>query len=266
MSTWSQRRPPSRWPSLRAALGDLELRNRRYPQAIEQLTAASDLCRGASPELDSVAGFLLTLVPGETGDERGLCGWIESSLREALLRGAFADLAAAARGGSPANRFRGLAERALGLPLEDSERAIALYIRGTAALAAGAGETARRDLSAALAGALPADLAPLARNNLGMALLRLDRIDPARAELEKARAAGVTAAHLNLGILENEHGGEPQDALRHYREYLRAGGPRRREVAGWIERIDPEACDRGDRDLVQGRAVCKESSWSKTTR
>jgi len=222
-----------RQPAPRVALGDIALRQGLYGLAVEHLTAAAERCADAG-ETPALPASVFGVVVGETA---GLCGWIERSLGIALVGGAVDEFAAAvaARGAGGAVRAR--LDRALGLPLRPADRALALYLRGTLALAAGSLQAARQDLARALEGELADRLAPLARNNLGVAWARLGNADEARRVLAAARATGAPQAALNLGILADEHGGDPQQALGFYGEYLKTGGPRRQEVASWVERL-----------------------------
>ncbi len=239
-----------RWPGPRAALGDLALRARRYRDAVDELTTAAELCRQAS----GVEAAVLMLTGGEggrrvfqavlpaqssaTGGDAGdLCSWVGPSLAHALVAVAVDDLAPALGSGRSTAAVRDLADRALALSPRAAERAAALYVRGTAHLALGSDQAARRDLNEALGGELPTTLRPLAQNNLGVARARLGETDAARTQLAAARAAGRAEAALNLGILLDEHAGEGGEALGYYDEYLRSGGPRRREVEEWVEHL-----------------------------
>lgn len=45
-------------------------------------------------------------------------------------------------------------------------------------------------------------------------------------------------AHLNLGILYDQHLNQPQNALRHYREYQRFAGSEQLQVVAWIADLE----------------------------
>ncbi|MEM7582287.1 MAG: tetratricopeptide repeat protein [Acidobacteriota bacterium] len=229
------------WLSVRVALGAIALGERRYADAMAELEAAGELC--ASPTqwvligADPVANTFLTVLPGQ--DREALCEAAAKRLASARLGAAFEGLRPAFENGRLA-AVRQLADQALVAELAEGSRSVALYVRGTAQLGQGAFEAARRDLSSALQGPLPAALRPLAHNNLGVAHLRLEDIAAARSSFEAARGSRRrdSEATLNLGILLDDHANEPRVALELYREYLQSGGPRRSEVASWVERLE----------------------------
>ncbi|MEE8524125.1 MAG: tetratricopeptide repeat protein [Thermoanaerobaculia bacterium] len=220
-------------PGPRAALGDIELRQGRHELAAEHLTAAAEHCGdgGGTPALPASV-FEVTI-----GASDELCAWIERGLGIALVGGAVDEFASAVAGRGSTAALRARLDRALDLPLRPADRALALYLRGTLTLAAGSLCSARQDLAAALEGGLADRLAPLARNNLGVAWARLGNAGEARRVLAAARSAEAPEAALNLGILADDHGGDPQQALDFYSEYLKTAGPRRQEVASWVERL-----------------------------
>ncbi len=222
-----------RQPAPRAALGDVELRRGRPADAAEHLTAASELCADTGTRSELPADFFEIAL----GESTGLCSWVERSLGIAWVADALQRLAPAVAGRDSVRALRAQLDRALGLPLRPADRALALYARGTLALASGSPQSARQDLTRALGGELPDRLVALARNNLGVAWARSGNSDEARRTLAAARATGAPAAALNLGILADEPGGDPQQALELYGEYLKSGGPRRQEVAAWVERL-----------------------------
>lgn len=211
---------------LRLALGEIALAGGEMETARAHLEAAAARCDGGDALPDLPAGRELRVV---LGGPPQLCGRVRERLGAALAAASLAELSA---GRAPA--ARALAERALGLPLADAERAVAYLVRGTAELLAGADRGARADLELA-AGGLPPELAAVARNNLGVARYRLGDVDAARQQLEGA--AATPQATLNLGILLDDHGGDPERALELYESYLARGGSRRAEVEVWIERL-----------------------------
>ena len=230
-----------RWPSLRAALGDLALRRGRLPEAAAEFEIASDRCGdGTGPEAPlAPAGVFTTVLADESGAEE-FCEWVRANLGRALVGMSYGDLnEALRRGGSTARRVRSQATQALDLSLSGSLRATALFVRGSAALALGEVGAATRDLRAALDGALDPSLKPTAESNLGVALARNGEAEGARTLWASARQASrpPAAAGLNLGILLDEQGGAGREALAFYEEYLRSGGPRRQEVEGWVESL-----------------------------
>ncbi len=241
------------WLSVQAALGDVALAEKRYDDAITSLAGAAELCGeaagaaalGAAPD-----GFFSTTIGGAGS---GLCDRMRTTLGLARVGSALEHLEPAVARGAGLGTVRDLADRALTASLPPGPRAAALFVRGTARLAQStsarlrrdaAHEAARRDLIEALAGDLPDALRPRASNNLGVALIRLGRIDDARAAFESASPA-FSEATLNLGILLDDYAGDPRAALDHYRAYIsrvRASGAtnagRQREVGAWIERLE----------------------------
>ena len=230
-----------RWLSLRAALGDIALAEERYGDAVTTISAAIELCAdadaatGAALRLGAAAESFFTTAVGGSATEP-LCARLRQSLGLARVGSALARLEPALERGSGLGAVGDLADRALDASLPSEPRAAAFFVRGTVRLAQGADDAARRDLEQALGGELPASLRPRASNNLGVALTRLGRVDEARAAYEAA-SPGLVDATLNLGILLDEHVGDPRAALEHYRAYRDAGGSRR-EVQAWIERLE----------------------------
>ena len=228
-----------RWLSVQAALGDVALDEGRYDAAVARLAGAAELCREAAgdPPLGVAPEGTFRTTIGAAGAE--LCERLRASLGLARV-GAALERLEPALSGRGLSVVQDLADRALGAPLPADARAAALFVRGTAHLVRGASEPARRDLAAALAGELAVALRPRANNNLGVALTRLGRIDEARAAYQAASPAFAEAT-LNLGILFDDHAGDPRAALDHYRAYLSraAGGTEiRAEVERWIERLE----------------------------
>ena len=231
-----------RWVSLRAALGHIALENARYEAAVTELVAASSLCReplplggqalsvGGSPE-----GVFQTAIGGDAG-----CKEVERNLGLAKIHTAYAGLQAAVRGSGSLTEVRRLAGDALKVDMGPVLKAVAHFVRGTAALAQGSYESAGRDLGSALAGALPEALQALALNNQAVAQARLGRFDSADELFAAARSSRNLSgeATLNLGILLDDHLGKPRQALELYREYAAKKGRRQSEVETWIERLE----------------------------
>lgn len=217
---------------LHLLLGEIALARRDYRQAERSLTAGRKLCGTAASPAPGGDTLRVRLGPK---DDRALCRRLETSLASALLGSAFDELVQA-RQRESALSARALAGRALALDLDDEARAVALFIHGSARLLSGVDRAARSDLEACLAH-LPRPLLPQARNNLGVALLRLQEVDAARRELEAARSAGDPEATLNLAILLDEKTDEGEKALALYEEYLRSGGRRSQDAEAWAERL-----------------------------
>lgn len=213
-------------------LGEIALARRDYRDADRFFTAARRLCGTSEPAAPSGETLRVTLGPKDGG---ALCRRAETSLASALLGAAFEELTKARRRES-ALSARALAGRALALQLDDESRAVALFVHGSARLAAGIDRAARSDLEASLAH-LPRSLLSQAHNNLGVALMRLQEVDAARRELEAARAAGDPEATLNLAILLDEHTDDGEGALALYEEYLKSGGRRSQDAEAWAERL-----------------------------
>ncbi len=230
--------------ALPALLGEIALAKRDYRGAERSFTTARKLCGAAETSAEESGE---TLSPwgdqgGETlrvalepEDSGGLCRRLKTSLATALLGAAFEELTRG-RERESALAARALAGRALALDLDDGSRAVALFVHGSARLLTGADRGARSDLEASLAH-LPRSLLAQARNNLGVALLRLQDVGAARRELEAARAAGGREATLNLAILLDENTDNGQEALVLYEEYLKSGGHRRQDAEAWAERL-----------------------------
>ena len=229
------------WLSVQAALGDIALGEKRYRDAIRQLTRAERLCGESISPLGSEIPDVFSATVGGSADGTGrLCERLARSLALARVGAALEDLVPALRGGRGLDGVRSLAARALAGELEAGPHAVALYVRGTALLGLGSDQAARRDLASAVAGELPEVLRAMAYNNLGVARLRLGKLEEAKAAFETARtgASPFAGATLNLGILLHDHAERPREALDRYREYLATSGRRRREVESWIERLE----------------------------
>ncbi len=215
----------------------MALTEKRHGDATAQLAAAIKLCGSSEPSsmAEGPDGFFSTAIGGSQNHEP-LCDRIWASLGLARLGWALERLDSAVSTGVGVGEMRELADRALGSGLRAGPEAVALFIRGTTRLAQGANDLASRDLARALASELPAALRPRAHNNLGVAWTRLGRIEEARGAFEAAIPA-YTEANLNLGILLDDHAGDPRGALERYRAYREAGGGRR-DVMMWIERLE----------------------------
>jgi tetratricopeptide (TPR) repeat protein len=132
----------------RIALGAIELTQKNYTAAVQSL----DACKA---KRTPTTGMIL-------GSDAELCVRAQQWLAEALV-------GAAAHGGLEA---RAQLDRALALPLDAKTKAIALLLRGNAALAENDTEAARNDLQRALAAGLPPALMTNARANLAVAQQR----------------------------------------------------------------------------------------------
>jgi tetratricopeptide (TPR) repeat protein len=224
-----------------AALGEIALAGGDRAVAVRRLSAARDLCDAASsaPPAAGAANDNVLRVPVGTEAQAWLCPRVKVALGRALV-GTAVDALDRGRGdGGALREARDAADRALGLPLDAPSRAAALFVKGTASLMQDDARAAHRDLTAALAGELPTNLVPLARNNLGAALLQEGAADEAVQQFETARSlrASFAPAALNLGIaLHGKPGGQPK-ALGLYEEYLALGGARREDVQKWADAL-----------------------------
>ena len=171
------------------------------------------------------------------GDREALCRWITTREAGVAVTASLTDLAS---GASRARSARRRANLALEADLDAAQRATALYVRGTADLLLGDSERARRDLEEALSGALETSLRPLAQTNLAVVESRRGQHARARDLLQQVVGSpgASAAARLDLGILLEEHLGQPREALTHYQAYLDGPAPRRAaEVRQWVERL-----------------------------
>jgi tetratricopeptide (TPR) repeat protein len=224
------------------ALGEIALAGGDRATAVRRLSAARDLCEAApTPAAASPANDNVLRVAVGADASAWLCPRVKVALGRAFVGSAVEALdRGRGDGGSAAVReAREASDRALSLPLDPASRAAALFVKGTASLMQDDAHAAHRDLAAALAGELPANLVPLARNNLGAALLDEGAADEAVQQLETARSlrAGFAPAALNLGIaLHGKPGGQPK-ALGLYEEYLALGGSRREDVQKWADAL-----------------------------
>lgn len=217
-------------PGVRLALGEIALAGGDASRALDHLEAAAARCEGGEPRPELPPSRALRVVVG--GSPR-FCERARERLGAALVAAALADLERARGDGEAAQSARRRAERALALPLAAEGKAAAYLVRGTVQLLAGSHAGARADLERSLDG-LPRELRAVAQNNLGVARYRLGDVDGARAQL--ATAAAVEA-DLNLAILLDDHGGDPERALELYERYLERGGRRRADAEAWIERL-----------------------------
>lgn len=227
-------------PALRAAMGDLALRDGDLWRAVEHLGRAEELCRAgggrAAPSADTGRVFQVQLA-GSGGDE-ALCKWVEQAVGATRVAAAVDMLPGALAGRADARATRSLVEASLTGPLGGELRAAALFVRGTLRLDAGENAAAAQDLSGAVDGALPAPLRPHAHNNLGVAYARLGRHEEARQQLEAARSAQATTlpSTLNLAILYDDYLDDGRRALGLYDDYLRGRGGRS-EAKAWADRL-----------------------------
>ena len=77
-------------------------------------------------------------------------------------------------------------------------------------------------------------------NWLGVLNRQAGDFERARQAYEKALSVNpdYAAAHLNLGLLYEDHLGQPEQALVHYREYLRVTNGEDLRVLPWIGEIE----------------------------
>lgn len=228
-------------PALRAALGDLALRDGDLWQAIEHLGRAETLCRSGgrhSPPSAQTGRVFQVQLTGSGGDQ-ALCGWVERAVGATRVTAAVDTLSAALERRTDPRATRSLVEAALTAPLGADLRAAALFVRGTLRLDAGDHAGAAQDLSGAIDGPLPDALESHARNNLGIAFARLGRHTEARQQLEAGRTERSTAqpATLNLAILYDDYLDDGRRALGFYDDYLRGGGSRSTDVRQWAARL-----------------------------
>jgi tetratricopeptide (TPR) repeat protein len=221
------------WLEVRAALGEAYLEASSYPSALQHLGAAGALCRKEESTGSTPQGYLRFDLDVAKGGRAAICQRLPAQLGITEAAAAFRELV-----NGSFERARDGAERALELPLSPAYRSVAQFVRGSASIGLGEHQPARRDLEAALAGALPDVLLALAETNLGVALHTGGESARARSVLERVvgREDAPPAAVLDLGILLDE-AQDNAGALRHYDEYVRRGGTRGAEVSGWIDRL-----------------------------
>lgn len=227
------------WPSLHAALGHLDLAAGRYSDAEPHLQRARQLCvdHGGKPPAPPAGEGRFALLVG--GDGSQLCAWVDGSLAAAQVRQGLQDLDRSLLGASGSRDLTRRMDMALEHPLTPEDRAIALFLRGTARLHQGRHATARQDLQTALSAELPEELRLATRNNLAMAWLGDgDAAQAAEVLRQIDGLRGPPEVRLNLAILYEQHLGQPETALTYYDAYLSSPTvPRRQEVEAWVQRL-----------------------------
>lgn len=198
------------WNEVALAAGEVALAERRYDDAAELL---SSIRCDAKPSTSN--GRTLDLTLGPAGN---VCDRARQSLTHALLSQAADDLDRAVKrqDESAARRARQLADRASSL--DERNRSLALFLRGTADLVAGANAPAREALTRAIGGDLPSVVEAMARKNLEAAQPPEDAPQAAEptspqqrhtvvvflpdtpAENEKKLAEGATAIVSSLAV------------------------------------------------------------------
>jgi tetratricopeptide (TPR) repeat protein len=146
------------WSEVALAAGEVALADKRYDDAAELL--ASIRC-DAKPSTGNERTLDLTLGPAAD-----VCARARQSLTQALLSQAADDLDRAVRRQdySAAKRARQLADRVTSPNQRD--QSLALFLRGTADLVAGADASGREMLTRAIGGDLPSAVVAIARRNL----------------------------------------------------------------------------------------------------
>lgn len=228
------------WPSLHAALGDLELRAGRTAEAEGHLEQATDLCQahGGRPAAPAAGEGRFAVLLG--GDSRRLCQWVEGALAVARIRNGLARLPNSLRSASTSRPLVGTMNAALATSLRPADQATAQFIRGSARLVLGEAQLARQDLQRALEGPLPTSLQAAAFNNLAIAWLDAEEPEEAERALRQATKErnAPAAVAMNLGILLDQHLAQPEAALAQYDAYLASSDPEQRdEVADWAQRL-----------------------------
>jgi tetratricopeptide (TPR) repeat protein len=148
------------WNEVTLAAGEVALAEKRFDDAAELLSAIR--CEGASKVTEN-QGPILDFVLGSAVD---VCARARRSLPKALLSQAASalDQAAKRQDEAGARRARQIVERVSST--DEREKSLALFLRGTADLVAGADAPARDALTRAIAGDLPAAIATMAKKNL----------------------------------------------------------------------------------------------------
>jgi len=148
------------WNEAAMAAGEVALAEKRFDDAAELLSAIR--CDSALKPTEN-HGTTLELVLGSAVD---VCARARRSLTIALLSQAAVtlDQAAKRQDEAGARRARQIAERVSST--DERERSLALFLRGTADLVAGADAPARDALTRAIAGDLPTAITAMAKKNL----------------------------------------------------------------------------------------------------
>jgi tetratricopeptide (TPR) repeat protein len=199
------------WSEVTLAAGEVALAEKRYDDAAELLSAF----RCDAPLAQRANAGSLELVLGPTVD---VCARGRQSLTNALLSQAAnsLDQAAKRQDEAGARHARQFADRVSST--DERERSLALFLRGTADLVAGADAPARDALTRAIAGDLPSSIQAMARKNLEAAQpveeapQAAEPVAPQQrhtvvvflpdtpAETEKKLAEGATAIVSNLAV------------------------------------------------------------------
>lgn len=99
-------------------------------------------------------------------------------------------------------------------------------------------------------------------NWLGILNREAGNYDRAKQSYEKAIAVkpDYAAAHLNLGLLLEDHLKQPQAAVAHYREYYRIGGGKDLRVLPWIAEIEARQAKAADAAPAPAANVSEENA------
>jgi tetratricopeptide (TPR) repeat protein len=149
----------SDWNEVALAAGEVAFDDKRYDIAVEMLSSVR--CDSALWGSRIGGAVEVTL-----GPEANVCGRAKQSLANTLLAQAVEELDRAAKhqDEAAAKQARLLADRAAAL--DERRQSLALLLRGTADLIAGADASARDGLTRAIAGGLPSAVAAIAKKNL----------------------------------------------------------------------------------------------------
>lgn len=147
------------WSEVALAAGEIAAGEKNHDAAIELLSAVK--CAAAAPKSGGARALQTTI-----GESENVCGRARLSLANALLSQAAEELDRAVRAHDEGagRRARQLADRAASL--DEHHAALALFVKGTADLAAGSESAARDALTRAIDAGLPAAVAAVARRNL----------------------------------------------------------------------------------------------------
>ncbi|HSY47339.1 MAG TPA: tetratricopeptide repeat protein [Thermoanaerobaculia bacterium] len=174
------------WNEITLASGEIALMEKRYDDAAELL---SSIRCDASPALGrELSGPALELALGVVVDP---CGRAKTSLANALLLQAADELDRAVKrqDEAGARRVRQLADRAASL--DERKQSLALCLRGTADLVAGADASARETLARAIGGNLPPAVETIAKKNLEAAQPAKDAPQPEETTTSQPRRTVV---------------------------------------------------------------------------